>query len=453
MKLGPYVGAFALFCGMGCSNSDAPALGGTAQTHASSSGQPGSSGVGPDALCASGGTLSSSSFSVDGGPQLVGMTLSPASVDTSAGMATVLFDLHIVNDQFALTDGAPNVVMVSRPGNLGGSGEYFGDSALISGTPLNGVYRARHTLNRYSPAGTYTVSAIELRDLGGRTTTLRTCDLVARGFPAQFTQTAVVTDLVAPALEEFRVTPATINTADGDVEVTFDIHAVDQGVGIGDLARGQVWLTDPTGNLWASEFRAQDRVSGDALDGWYRVAHVFPRYAHIGFYPLAVELEDDAQNERRVTQDALQQAEMPFAVSNNAPLEDVTAPELVAFGTQPRALELDGSGHLVVTFTLQVTDDLSGLGSVPRDGLTVFTSSLVVVAPDGTSGFRGFGQGSIVDGTPTAGTFQVFHDLWDPIPGTYDVASVVLTDRTGNSRAIQGDALLGAGFATSFVVE
>src|SRR5439155_5125418 len=120
-------------------------------------------------------------------PHLASFSLSPTSVDTSSGPATITFTARITDDVSGFDLG---VVQLQGP-----SGQFinvnFNASSRISGSALDGTYDIAATLPRFAEQGTWLVDIAVLRDAALNNGPLDPPDLAAAGFPNSFQQTGV----------------------------------------------------------------------------------------------------------------------------------------------------------------------------------------------------------------------------------------------------------------------
>lgn len=121
--------------------------------------------------------------------------------------------------------------------------------------------------------------------------------------------------------------------------------------------------------------------------------------------------------------------------------QDTAGPELAAFSIEPATVDAS-NGPVAVTFTLRVTDDLSGfhLGSVNGRG------------PTGQSFFFSFRAEDRVSGNAQDGTYRPVHQLPQySAEGVWTVHTVQITDTANNNHNYTTQQLTETGYAATFL--
>ena len=94
------------------------------------------------------------------------------------------------------------------------------------------------------------------------------------------TVNAQIEDTTAPALAEFDFNPKTIDVSAGPQTVTITLRITDDLSG---FDFGNFLLISPSGQQVSSGgYNAQNRVSGNSLDGVYQVSAVIPQFSEAG---------------------------------------------------------------------------------------------------------------------------------------------------------------------------
>jgi PKD domain len=113
-------------------------------------------------------------------PSLVGLSLSPSSVDTSGGSQTITVAAHITDDLAGFATG--------RLEFRGPSGQFlqaeFRQWMLVSGSLTDGIFESVMTVGPFSEQGTWTATAFYLNDQAGNGRVF--VDFAAAGFPTGF---------------------------------------------------------------------------------------------------------------------------------------------------------------------------------------------------------------------------------------------------------------------------
>src|SRR5262245_42378433 len=124
---------------------------------------------------------------------------------------------------------------------------------------------------------------------------------------------------------------------------------------------------------------------------------------------------------------------------------DTMPPQLVTLSRSPASVDVT-AGAQVVTFTMRITDNLSGVDSSSGSIQANFLS------PSGlqsTVGFAPFQPGVILDGVFSMPVrFPRYAE-----PGTWTIFRLHLSDNAGNSTFLTAAALAAAGFPTTVAVQ
>ena len=366
-------------------------------------------------------------------PELVEFSFAPTSVDTSSGSADVTFTVRVTDDLSGLQSGS---IQIYSPSGSQQTIESFSAGDLFSGDALDGVYTLTLTIPRYSETGTWEVREVFLIDMVGNHVRFDTSELAAATFPTGIA-VAGDEDVAAPELVEFSFAPTSVDTSSGSADVTFTVRVTDDLSG---LQSGSIQIYSPSGSQQTIEsFSAGDLFSGDALDGVYTLTLTIPRYSETGTWEVReVFLIDMVGNHVRFDTSELAAATFPTGIAV-AGDEDVAAPELVEFSFAPTSVDTS-SGSADVTFTVRVTDDLSGLQS----------GSIQIYSPSGSQQtIESFSAGDLFSGDALDGVYT----LTLTIPrysetGTWEVREVFLIDMVGNHVRFDTSELAAATFPT-----
>ena len=252
--------------------------------------------------------------------------------------------------------------------------------------------------------------------------------LAAVSWPARRTAGAQTSDVTPPTVQEFAFTPTSIDVSGGSQTVVITARLTDDLSGVSGV---QVSFRSPTGvNLFVNLFR----VSGTAFDGTWRGNLGIPQFSAAGTWTASViSLFDVAGNNGPVTTAVLASRGLPtdlIVVSNS----DNVAPTLVATGVSPSSIDVSTTDQ-VVTFTLQASDNLSGL-DLPSCSVFQPLSSFTVTlrSPSGVQNRFIWGSAfALTSGNRTAGTWQATF----PMPrfsetGIWRISFIQLIDCAGN---------------------
>lgn len=116
-------------------------------------------------------------------PVLEGLTISPATINTSTRDQTVDLMIHITDD-LAGVDGETVTAEAKGPTGTTYFPDYIG--RLVSGTPQDGVWRVSIPIPRYAKHGTYTIREVNGSDNVYNSFYYDTQGLNSAGFPTTF---------------------------------------------------------------------------------------------------------------------------------------------------------------------------------------------------------------------------------------------------------------------------
>jgi hypothetical protein len=228
-------------------------------------------------------------------PDLSSISLTPSVVDTSQESATIVVSAEITDD---LSGVESAFVTFTSPD----------DERLhlhVSLTPdEQGGYRGALEVPRYTQQGTWTLDQINLEDRAGNHGAITRSELAERGLAKSFEQTGQGDD-TPPRIVEFDFTPKQVDTRYEDQQLTVTARLADDLAGVTDAT---VLFRAPSGECSAScpedmqglwvRFTTADRISGDELDGVYRVTATLPRYSKLGTWSVYwFQMFDRARNE------------------------------------------------------------------------------------------------------------------------------------------------------------
>ena len=280
-------------------------------------------------------------------PQLVEFSFSPTTVNVSSGDKTATFTLRITDD---LSGFSLVYLKISSPSGQQSVTEVIDFNRLVSGDTLDGVYEFPLTFPQFSETGLWCVTLMYLKDdannIGYPDLNLLDCIEVVSTAP----------DTTPPQLVEFSFSPTTVNVSSGDKTATFTLRITDDLSG---FSLVYLKISSPSGQQSVTEVIDFNRlVSGDTLDGVYEFPLTFPQFSETGLWCVTLMyLKDDANNIGYPDLNLLDCIE----VVSTAP--DTTPPQLVEFSFSPTTVNVS-SGDKTATFTLRITDDLSGFSLV-----------------------------------------------------------------------------------------
>jgi hypothetical protein len=180
-------------------------------------------------------------------PTLTAFSLTPTTIDTSAGPA-------VVTAHFSFTDNLSGVTLVETflTSPLGTQSHFA--IAPVSPPAISGSITADTEFPQFSETGTWTVASVILWDAVGNRRTYETADLSQLGFPTELVVEGQEEDVTPPTISVF-ATPKTLWPPNGKmVPVTISGTITDMGSGI-DPSKTAYAVTDeygliqPSGNI------------------------------------------------------------------------------------------------------------------------------------------------------------------------------------------------------------
>jgi len=151
---------------------------------------------------------------------------------------------------------------------------FIRSSDLVSGNELNGTWQHTVTYARGMEVGIYTFNDGYLFDRGGQMTHITPALVVTLGLPTTFNVTGPI-DMLPPNMTAFQLTPVQfpsqiLQDNVTDVVVTVTLHLMDD-VSVQQATVYFAPLVSPFPRQWSQTmiFRAENRISGTATDGWY----------------------------------------------------------------------------------------------------------------------------------------------------------------------------------------
>ncbi|HME01598.1 MAG TPA: IPT/TIG domain-containing protein [Solirubrobacteraceae bacterium] len=358
-------------------------------------------------------------------PVLAGLSISPASVNTSSSAQTVVVTAHITDSLSGFASGG--ISFESPNGKQLAARASF---TRVSGTEANGTYEADVKFGQFSENGPWKVKGVALTDEVGNEAVLSASQLEAKGLP-DTVQVEGVQDLEAPVLAGMSLSPATVNTSSSSQTVTVTAHITDNLSG---FAVGNVVLESPNGKETTGK-GGFTKVSGSETDGTYEAKLTFNQYSDNGAWKVKeLNLADALGNEVKLSAAQLAAEGFPETVQVEG-TEDTEPPALVGLSLSPSTINTAASSQSVLV-TAHITDNLSGFAS----------GNIVFESPTGKQ-LTGRGNFAKVSGSETDGTYEAEVLFGQSIEsGTWKVKAVDLTDNVGNEVALSAIQLQADGF-------
>jgi hypothetical protein len=373
-------------------------------------------------------------------PTLVGMTLSPESIDTGGSSATVSAALTVFDDL----------------SGFGPAGTFRGDMFFNSpsgsqsricrlrspGPATSGVMTCSMSFPRYSEAGTWAITYLYFTDDVGNTRRLTVDELRAAGIPTTISVTGTQ-DTAPPTLAALTIAPDAIDTTASGATVTLTLSMEDDLSGFAPAGTfvGDIFFNGP-----AAQSRLCRLLSpGPGLSATASCDMSFPARSEAGVWTISyLYFTDNVGNTQRLTAEALQAAGFPIAIDVRSD-PDTTPPTLQALTISPPAIDTRAGGASV-SLTLAIADDASGFAAAGAFMGDVFFNS-----PTGQQSrlCRLYAPGPGLSASVTCQMdFPAFSES-----GTWSIMYLYFTDAVGNSQNLTVEELQLAGFPVSIQVD
>jgi len=364
-------------------------------------------------------------------PNLLSLSVSPTTVDLTAGPQAITVRIHVTDDLSGFESAGTELVSPTRNQSVG-----LANFRLVSGTALDGIYQGELTLPQFSEAGTWSVLSITLRDNARNQIAFTEADFVGPAF-ATHVEVTSQQDIAPPDLLALAVSPPIVDVSAGSQIITVTIRVTDDLSG---LESAGTELFSPTRNQSVPlvNFR---RVSGTALDGIYEGELTLPQFSEAGTWSiLSLGLRDNARNQSAFTEADFIGPDFSTQVEVTSQ-QDITPPDLLALAVSPSIVDVS-AGPQIVTVTIRVTDDLSGFESAGTELVSPTRNQSV-----GLANFRrvsGTALDGIYEGEVTLPQFSE--------PGTWRILSITLRDNARNQIAFTAADFVARGFVAEVLV-
>lgn len=394
---------------------------------------------------------SATSMMPDGTPTLESFSISPTTVNTDPGPATITLTFRIVDDMEGLSTFAIVNRVIFQSIGMQQAEVHFTADDLVMGDAVDGTYSVALTLPRYSRGGIWTLKQFDFADAGGHGRTMVTASFQTRGFPTTFTNEGTMSDTDAPSIDALSITPASVDTDAMAQMITVELTLSDMGSGIADPpTKHSFRLAGPAAAHPINvEFTSSARVSGNAASGVYRVNVTIPHYAEKGTWKMtALTVWDASLRVKALVETDLTQAGLAHSFEQTGQQEDTQAPVLTSLTVMPTTVDRMAP-NAAATFTFHINDNLAGLSSYFGASTIYVKSPSGTVNPVGFSGANRSGSGTDQDSDYTA----VFGVYPGSEVGAWTISSMVIGDWTGNSVTLTTQQLQSMGLATGFTVQ
>jgi hypothetical protein len=366
-------------------------------------------------------------------PRLKALSVSPATVDVSAGPAQVSVTLAATDAGSGVQDFYVNFRNAAGTGGVTCGNWLSNGGVRASGTPADGVWKCTATIPRGALAGTWQLQVI-LRDTVGNEAGHTRQQLRAAGFPDSLVVVNSGPSDV-PRITAVSLVPTAVDVSDAAATVEVSISAV-AGTGVRylyanvQLDRGpgyyaqtcQVWV--PTGQIVTS--------------GTWKCRLTIPRSSPAGAWKLStLVIEDQAGTVRFYGGERPETMEFPATIQVTSRTEDLVPPELTGLSLSAGSVDLS-TGPKTIDAMVSATD-----------GTGLVRTQVMLRGPNASNACAS----DLLDGTAKTLAMKCPLTFGVSAPsGTWQVSMVVLYDVVGNSRAYLTPELQAAGFPTTLTV-
>lgn len=221
-------------------------------------------------------------------------TVAPLVIDVSSGDAVVTLETRITDDLAGVrplgsggTEGSGTYAYADGPVN-GVRHGFGGNASMVSGTPLDGVYRAEIRIPQHSAPGAWNVSVSAADSPEGSSGNWQLYENVAT-----FSVVSATPDTAAPVLTGFSFSPTFIDTSAGPATVTVTVDFTDDLVGGVGL---QPYFRSPSGSQYTASSDLT-LISGDWNGGTVQFEMQFPQFSEDGTWKADITMEDMIGNQ------------------------------------------------------------------------------------------------------------------------------------------------------------
>ena len=295
-------------------------------------------------------------------PTLLDLYFSPGSIDVTAAPATVDVTVVVADDLAGYGGG---YIGFRSPSGIHYRQGSFG--------PLNASNECTATVPfpQYIESGTWSISTVFLGDKAGNIVELNTDYLEAHSFPTTL-EVDSDPDTIPPVVTGMTISPSAVDVSSEPVDVAFTINATDVGgSGLMSSAVNNSYLSI----LFPTDTRLRDVIfpkllDGDPNDGTYQGTLTIPQYV-TGDFEVALNLYDNAGNLSSYAPIQLYPyfpnadwpPDIPHTISVSSTPADTTPPQLLGISLSSTEINTT-NGPQIVYVTLELQDDLSGIGEV-----------------------------------------------------------------------------------------
>lgn len=328
-------------------------------------------------------------------PKLVAISLSPRSLDVSASDMVVTVEATVTDDASGFRSITPKTTdfEITSPSLKQSRFIPMTDWKRISGSTVNGVWRASFVMPRFSEPGVWRIASLRLNDRTGRIRLYPANELASFGTAIELLVASSSSDVVPPVLRSLSFNQAAINTSAGSQTVVAQMTLSDDLAGVSFApdrlydynyyphSFGGLSFQSPSGAQTVNSNYVPSSavlVAGTPLNGIWSFDAVFPQYCEEGTWTATVRIKDATRNVYTYSGAQLAALGLPNSVV-------VIRPSLQQDGNP-----IDAAGGTVVDDTFGTRAQLivpPGSFSQPTSvAIDVLLSPVQVALPAGVSG-------------------------------------------------------------------
>lgn len=357
------------------------------------------------------------------GPSLFDCTVTPATIDVTAGPSTGTWTIEATDDQSGVATAA---VIFIDPGFSTFVPANADASHLVSGDALAGTWATTFDIREFSPSGSWTVFALTLIDADGNSTAVPTLSLP----PSCRFDVLSVADMASPSLTALSATPGAVDVTLGPAAITVTTTLEDDVSGVD---HATITFESPTGNETVdAEITPAHLIAGDAISGTYVAPFDMPQLAENGTWSVAsVRIVDAYGYVTDLDGASLGVPSPPTIDVSSAP--DATPPQVVWFSASPTPVYL-GASPPTVELRLRIIDDVTGFGP----------SGVLLESPvEGVALAVVLDASNRVSGTTLDGIYAKTVEFEPDAPTGAWAVSISVADPAGNSTQYQPGGIPG----------
>jgi len=410
------------------------------------------------------GGISASQTSDTTPPQLIGVTFSPTTINVSSSSQVVTVTLQVTDDlsgaDFSAFRGS--IFEFVSPSGKQSQVLNAGTFSLITGSTLNGVWRAPMPFPQFAESGNWTLAFVTLFDTASNHVTLNTAALSAAGYPTTLTVTTTVGDTLPPQLTNLTFSRPSLDVTNGAQTVDLTLSLTDNLSGVDfnchTVCIYVIGFTSPSGKqTQSSAIYNFTQLSGTSLSGQWKTTITIPQHSEAGAWAInGLTVWDTANNLLHLTSAQIQGMGFPTILNVSDGSQDISPPTLTSLAFNPAVAGASPFRQNIV-LTLAAHDDISGVDFIAGFATPEFTNvSVQLTSPSGIQNIAVNAYSNpflLTSGNALNGVWQTSFTLPGySETGTWTVSSITLRDSVANYVTLSTVQLTSLGIPTTFSV-